>query len=374
MSKDPIRELLRQESTALAAKVVSGETLAAEEISALDLLARLIEIRNSTEPPRRNWWAGGMLACTLVIVSLLLFARVPETDVELDLTVSGLRFVLAREQVIAGAMRVSQLGASGLGEVQLPAEAAPHPRSDQSPSAGRSGIRVSVNESAKRPGVATLAPLALCAGTAVGLQPLDGPREYALSIHAPGTAMRADVNGTVNLALAGFAPWDVEFRPPRPILLRAGPNDVDLNVTFPASTPSPFSPQLSIRDLSLFRIDEFTEGNRSLVRRTSTVLSGTLFLESINGEERKVRPGEALQFEKSDGEIRELRLSDSGIGLRYRGRVRGMMIGSGEGLRSLMPTYLEWLRARHGLSLLWGTAVYLFGFIAGALKWWGIRI
>ncbi len=199
----------------------------------------------------------------------------------------------------------------------------------------------------------------------MGLQPLDGPHEYALSINAPGASMRADVNGTVNFALAGFAPWDVEFRSPRPILLRAGPNDVDLDVTFPAATPSPFSPQLSIRDLSLFRIDEFTEGNRSLVRRTSTVLSGMLFLESLNSEERHIRPGEALQFEKSDG---------NRIALRYRGRVRGMTTGSGEGHRSLMPTYLEWLRARHALSLLWGSALYSFGLIAGALKWWGVRI
>jgi hypothetical protein len=39
-----------------------------------------------------------------------------------------------------------------------------------------------------------------------------------------------------------------------------------------------------------------------------------------------------------------------------------------------MPTYLEWLRARHGLSLLWGTTLYLFGVIVGALRWWGIRL
>jgi hypothetical protein len=35
-----------------------------------------------------------------------------------------------------------------------------------------------------------------------------------------------------------------------------------------------------------------------------------------------------------------------------------------------MPTWLEWLRARHGLSLLWGTALYLFGLAVGVLRWW----
>src|SRR5260370_37592047 len=112
--KDPVRELLRQQSTALAAKVAGGESLSAEEIAALGLLARLIEIRNAIEPPRRNWWAACALASTLVIASLLLFARVPETDVELDLTVSGGRFKLARAQAIVCAMAGSRAERSGV--------------------------------------------------------------------------------------------------------------------------------------------------------------------------------------------------------------------------------------------------------------------
>jgi hypothetical protein len=308
------------------------------------------------------------LASTLAIVSVLLFVRVPETDVELDLLVSGVRFTLARDQVIAGAMRVARLGVSGLRDVQFPPEA------EAGAPADRSAIRLSVEDSGKRAGLATLAPLSLSAGTAVGLQPVGEPREYALSIKAPAVAMRVDVNGAVDLAMAGSPSRQVEFRSPRPILLRAGPNDVDLDVTFPAAAPSPFSPQLAVKDLALFRIDEFTESNRSLVRRVSTVLSGTLFLESLNSEELHIRPGEALQFEKSDGEMRELRLEDNRIGLRYHGRVQGMTTGSGEGRRSLMPTYLEWLRARHGLSLLWGASLYLFGLVAGALRWWGVKL
>ena len=371
--KDPVRELLRRQSDVLAAKVVGGESLSDEEIAGVARLARLIEIRNSAAPPRRNWWAAGVLASTLAIVSVLLFVRVPETDVELDLTISGVRFTLAGDQVIAGAMRVAQLGVSGLREIQLPMDAAAGAGAVQI-SADQSAIRVSVNGSGKAPGMATLAPLSLSTGTSVGLQPIGSPYEYGLSIKAASVAMRVDVSGAVDLALAGSAPRHVEFRSPRPILLRGGQDDVDLDMTFPAATPSPFSPQLAVRDLALFRIDEFSEGNRSLVRRVSTVLSGTLFLESLNGEALHMRSGEALQFEKSDGEMRELRLEDNRIGLRYHGRVRGMTTGSGEGSRSLMPTYLEWLRARHGLSLLWGAALYLFGLVAGALRWWGIRL
>jgi hypothetical protein len=38
-----------------------------------------------------------------------------------------------------------------------------------------------------------------------------------------------------------------------------------------------------------------------------------------------------------------------------------------------MPTYLEWLKARHGLSLFWGTSLYLFGLAAAALRWFGVN-
>ena len=47
-----------------------------------------------------------------------------------------------------------------------------------------------------------------------------------------------------------------------------------------------------------------------------------------------------------------------------------MTSGSGDTRRSLMPTYLEWLQARHGLSLLWGTTLYVFGLVVAALRWW----
>jgi hypothetical protein len=366
--KDPIRELLRRQTNALSKKVEGGESVSADELAEVGRTLRLIEFRDAAAPPRRNWWAAGVLAATLAILSVLLFVRVSETEVELDLTISGVRFSLSRDQVIAGAMRVARLGISGLRDLQLPAEAAPGAQP------GPSAIRISANGLAKPPGVATLAPLTLTSGATIGLEPVGEPHEYSLSLKAPAIEMRVDIDGSVDLALAGSPPRHLDLRSPRPILLRAGPNDVSLDLSFSAATPTPFQPQLAVKDLALFRIDEYADGDRTLVRRVSTVLSGTLFLESLNDEKHLIRPGEALEFEKSDGEFRELRLEDNRIGLRYHGSVRGMTTGSGEARRSLMPTYLEWLRARHGLSLLWAATLYIFGLAAGALRWWGVRL
>ena len=48
--------------------------------------------------------------------------------------------------------------------------------------------------------------------------------------------------------------------------------------------------------------------------------------------------------------------------------------GWGHNRRSLMPTWLEWLRARHGLSLLWGSTVYIVGLLMGALRWFKVSL
>lgn len=95
-----------------------------------------------------------------------------------------------------------------------------------------------------------------------------------------------------------------------------------------------------------------------------------LYFQSLNGKERSLRPGEKIRFEQVRGEIRTLRLDDNQIALKFHGHVQGMSTGSPENRSSLMPTCLEWLSARHSLSLFWGTTLYLFGLITGILRWW----
>jgi hypothetical protein len=92
-------------------------------------------------------------------------------------------------------------------------------------------------------------------------------------------------------------------------------------------------------------------------------------MESLNGDTRQLRSGEPLRFGESNGEIRTVRLEPDHLSLSFHGWVRGMQTGSEETPRSLMPTWLEWLRARHGLTLLWGTTAYVFGLATAAVRW-----
>jgi len=372
--RDSAREYLERESAGLAAKAARGEPIAAGEVDDLNRLARLIEIRDAAAPRRRAWWPAGAFAGALAIVSALLFARVAETDIEVDLLVSELRFAMAGEQLASGALRVTSLGASGLHEIRVPSATRPDDDRVESDAGDRAAVRISPAAEAQRAGTVALAPLILPAGANVALRIAESPREYVLSLEASGRELRADVEGPVSVGVAGSPPRLLDFASPRPIVLRAGSGDVDLALAFASLPQALLAPQLSVRGLSFARVDQLIDTGRSLVRRVSTILSGTLFLESLDGEKRQLRPGEELRFEESSGEIRALRLEDNQIAVRYHGRVRGMTTGSGEGHRSLMPTYLEWMRARHGLSLFWGATLYLSGLIAGALRWWGLRV
>jgi hypothetical protein len=372
--RDEAREYLERKSADLAEQAARGESIPADLVDALNRLARLIEIRDAAAPRRRAWWAAGTFSGALIIVSVLLFARVAETDIEVDLLVSGLRFATASDQLVAGALRVSSLGASRLREIRVPSPTGPDEDTVQSDAGDQAAVRISPDAGAKPPGTVAFAPLVLPAGASVALRTAESPREFVLSFQASGQELRADVEGAVSVGVAGSPPKVIKFTSPKPIMLRTGSADVDLALTFPSVPQTPLAPQLSVSGLSFSRVDQFLDGGRSLVRRVSTVLSGTLFLESLDGEKFPLRPAEELQFAESSGEIRELRLEDNQIAVRYHGRVRGMTTGSGEGHRSLMPTYLEWMRARHGLSLFWGATLYLTGLIAGALRWWGVGV
>jgi hypothetical protein len=66
-------------------------------------------------------------------------------------------------------------------------------------------------------------------------------------------------------------------------------------------------------------------------------------------------------------------LHEDHIALRFYGQVSDLRIHWGEETINLMPTYLEWLRTQHGLYLLWGSALYLFGLLITIVRWWGIQ-
>ena len=314
-----------------------------------------------------RWIPALVFVATLIVASVLLFVRVSSTTIELAASFSGLGFVSAREQPLGRPLRVVTLGVSGARDVRLPDEV--------SSSAGSGAVRVAVDDtaSAMRAGSIVVDRIMIPEGARVWVSRTEVPRQYRLSLRAPSTTpieVHADLTGALAFALAGAPRTAVALAAPRELDFRTGDGSLDLDLTLAPAGPAQRWEQLEVRDLRLHRVDDEQGAPRPMVRPVSTIQSGSLFFEALGGTERKLRPGELLRFGATSGTILTLDLRDDGIAATFQGDVREMRSGSGDEPRSLMPTLLEWLRKRQGLSLLWGTALYLSGIALTLRKWW----
>jgi len=374
---ESLRLLLRDRtSAAVEAAVRSGGEIAEDEVATLGRLARLVEYHNAAEapPPRRPWPLVALGASTLLVASLLLFARVRTTEVELEIGATEVSFSLPSQQVLFEKMSLSSIGVSGLRRVTLPKLADHEPGETGAPVSSDTAdedaaVRLEALEDGARRGTIGIAAIVPGAGTEVWLRRADRPGEYRLSLRNAKGPIQIDVSGPLRIAGTGGPPRTVNVMSPRAVVLEPGPEVVDLDLTFVDLAGAAMTPQVPIERLALRRVDEFGDRGLSIVRTVSTIVSGTLFFESLNGLQRPLRSGEALRFEGSSGEMRTVRLKPDHLTMNFHGRVNGMKIGSDENPRSLMPTWLDWLRAQHGLELLWGTTVYLFGIGLAFVRW-----
>ena len=318
--------------------------------------------------PRPNrWLPATIFAVTLVVASVLLFTRVPTTTIEFGGSFTGLGFVSAVEQPLGRPLDVTAVGVAGLKGAQLPEEVAHQ-------DGGMPAIRIAVDSTkdGKR-GSIVVDRIVVPAGTHVWLSRTDLPRQYRLSLRSTApvpVTVHADVMGTVAIAPANAPPTTTTLRAPRPVDFTGTTSALDLDLTLAPAAGVPRWQQIEARDLQLYRVENDQDADRPLVRPVSTVLSGSVFFESVGGTERKLRPGELLRFGGASGTLVTLDLRDDGIAATFQGDVRELRTGVGEHPRSIMPTLLDWLRQRQGLSLLWATALYLFGVVTTFRKWW----
>ena len=371
--------LLNRTSAAVEKAVRSGGEIPEDEVAALGRLARLVEYRSSAEapPPRRPWPLVALGAGTLLIASLLLFARVWNTEIELEIQATEVSFSLPSQQVLFEDMSLSSLGASGLARVTIPELESGDPVKTNAPPADETAdedarVLLEAGADGARKGTIGIAAIVPGKDTEVSLRRGDQPGQYRLSLRNAKGRIQVDVAGPLRIAGTGGPVRTVDVMSPRAIVLEPGSEVVDLDLTFVDLAGAAMTPQVPIERLALRRVDEFGERGLSIVRTISTIVSGTLFFESLNGLQRPVRSGEALRFENSSGEMRTVVLGPDHLTMSFHGRVDGMKTGSDGSERSLMPTWLDWLRARHGLSLLWGTSVYLFGIGLAVVKWFRV--
>lgn len=106
---EELREsLLRELRVASKEAIESGGHVSTERLESLERLARLTNLCRAARPGdrRKRWPIAVYLFGTLAMVSFLLFARVSETEIELELTVSELGFASTVPQVLIGRAHV----------------------------------------------------------------------------------------------------------------------------------------------------------------------------------------------------------------------------------------------------------------------------
>lgn len=370
--RNELRNLVRTRANALQAEAIrSGGSIPPEQLEELRRLASLAGIYDAAQPvpPRRRWPLIALFAFTLAIVSILLFVRRRSTEIELDLHVTELGFALPERQLLNESLGLAALGISGLKEIQLPRSRNSEAVTLTSGHEFESGVKIEVANENQNHGEVGLPEIILPAETHVSFKKTDLPGQYRWALQGTGLDLRADVIGPVRIDPEGGTERQLTFLSPKPVIFEPQSNDINLDLNF-LLLPQKLSPMpRNIQDLSLLRIENRRGPDGLPVRRVSTILSGSIYFEELNGEELKLRPSEEIRFESSQGEIEALELKDDGVVFQFRGRVQGMTEGLNETSRSLMPTWLDWLKARRGMYLLWGTAVYLFGLIAGVLRW-----
>jgi len=361
-----VRTLAQQRLRALQEEAVrSGGKLSPEALDELQPLSRLLDIgdRLRVAPARRRGPPAVAFLVTLAAVSVLLFARVPRTEIEVDTYVSSASFTLSHEQAVTNTLALRSVAAAGFDRVDAEG---PAPQASSWP-ARRLVLSVVDGDRGCR-GALTLDRIVLPAAARVQLDTGARDGRVHMFLEDGSGVVRVSVEGCVHTSAGGSGVWRGDAV--RTLLLQLGHDPVDLELAPVSGSEMAFAPSLQIDGLSLSRVERVPRGDGILVRQVSTVLGGKLVLLSMNDAEWQLRVGAPLRFAQLDGELRAIEVTAGRLHLLMQGDVRGMTGGSEARPRSLMPTLLDWLKANHSLSLLWGTALYLLALLTSLKKWW----
>ncbi|PYP59199.1 MAG: hypothetical protein DMD40_03675 [Gemmatimonadetes bacterium] len=364
-----LEDLVAKRGDDIAAEALrTGGQVSPGRLEELARLARLVELRHAANTRSKNRWTLPAVALvTLIVASLLLFARVSTTEIEADLNVSEVSFALPTEQAITEPMIVAQLGVSGVRSAELP-----DARADPPTSRGAVNVLLAREQLGERLGSVTVDPITAPSGVRVLVGAEESGGRSRIILQGATPPLVASVRGPTRIVFSPVTNQVHDFLVPRRVTLALDSHQVTLDFTAAdsARVRRPFSSPLLATGLLLSRVDQVQQEGQTLVRHISTIRSGTLYFEALDARAFPLRTGEGLQFAWSDGEIRELQLEGGSIALRFHGAVRGMSTGTGPAKRNLMPTWLDWLRARHGVWLLWGTTTYVVGLFLSISGWW----
>lgn len=361
--------LLARKVEELVRDVGRGVSPGPESYFEIERLAKLRATSRELKPADRSlrWPVVVLASLVFVAVGALLFFRISPVEVEFDLVLSSVSFVLVEQRQLTRAIDVNELSLYRFDALELPATSSrPRPMLLRSP--------VFLWVAPDRAGGLSLAPLEMPKNVSVRVTKGEAPGSFRLlfgETQPPRSGLKelkAGLSGSVEMAFHG-GQERLEIGRPKAAYLRAAEQPLSLEIESKQDAVD-FLPHIRAAGLDFsMTIDEVLD-RQILSREASAILSGTVYNESLHGRQHVLRPGEWLQLEGSRGEIRILRLASEGVQLSFQGWVDEITTGRGPNRRSLRPSYLEWLTELYGLKLLWGSALSLFTLAMGIYKWW----
>ena len=361
-----LKELLRGETKKLARETLQhGGIVPKHRLDALDSLERLVKVQERLDAPNsRRWPIVALLALTLTVVSVLIFSRVSETEVELDLRLSEVGLRLDGEQILVqDGTNLAALTVAGARSLSIRGSG-DWPGLQQTDASG-GGINLKISRDSNTVGgEITMQGLEVSDGSTVWLQATREPGQFRLTLDDPEAEIRASLHGPLRLEY-GSDSTVIDFRIPRPAVFHSGDSTLDLIIALVAPDAEFLSPQIAVSGLSFIEVLQGEGSDRPL----SSLLSGTVVFEALNGRTMDLVNRQSLRLGDPNGSVVGIQAELGSTTLQFRGTVSNLETGSLDHSRSLMPTYLEWTQARHGLSLFWGVSLYVFGLGSAVMRW-----
>lgn len=355
----------------VVADVEAGRAPAPRLISEITDLQHLLQISAREDTGARAYVLLSLLLVSLLISSGLIFTPRPHTTIELEARAIGVQFRTSREQLVVSSLRLSSIGVSDVKEL-----IAPQHWLQPAVTAGAGapgGVRLSTTTAA--PGAISTGDLVLAAGSQITVERSPESHTMRLSLSPPPDLLSLYMNGRVELRTTAAEPArELALRSPQMVQLRGGAGGLQVDITPP---PRQLVTDVLIDSLS-FQSTQVLNGaglgGTTITSEQSWLQAGHIYLDEIGGKVIEIRSGQQIDLDMDVGTLRAVITDDSsGVGVRFHGRVRKLTSGAGSTETNLMPSYLEWLEARHGLKLFWGTALYCFGLLTAALRWWSPR-
>jgi hypothetical protein len=376
-TRERLRRLFVQRAEAIRAAALAADGQVDErEVASLERLHRLLQMEAAAPRTRRPMLV--LVSAVLVVVSVLLFSRVSATDIELRAATSELRFTTTSAQPLTPMLRLQSVAVAGASRVEgLPRPSGPGGASPGVADAFRIGLRNA--EASSAVGSLNLEPISVPAGARLEFEPIEAGTALRMSVTSKGLVLRISASGQLGLERGGRSAEEWSPSAPQAIDVHCGAGRVDLVLRLQGGAAAAaeslgFEAPLPAAAGSFLVVDRRSLGEVTLLRQVSTLQRGTLRFESLQGRALDLHEGQHLEWRAAQGVLERLQWKDQAVEFRYTARVEALASGEAPNRRDLMPTWLEWLQARHGLWLLWGSAVSGFGVLLAVLRWWGLRL